>query len=56
MNSRFVIINFKTDSRFIGVGVYDYTDTNNGGFQPALPPTASLNLLKSAGYWNASAR
>ena len=44
----------KTDSRFIGVGVYDYTDTNNGGFQPALPPSLSLDLLKSSSYWNQS--
>eukprot|EP01084_Bolivina_argentea_P052452 96357_1 len=44
----------KTDSRFVGIGVYDYTDTNNGGFQPALPPSASLNLLQTSGYWNVS--
>merc|ERR1712048_816285 len=43
-----------TDSHFVGIGVYDYTDTNNGGFQPALPPSASLDILKVNGYWNAS--
>ncbi len=44
----------KSDPRFRGIGVYDYTDTNNGGFQPALPPSASLELLRDSGYWNAS--
>ena len=44
----------KTDERFLGIGVYDYTDTNNGGFQPALPPSASLDLLRTSGYWNGS--
>merc|ERR1712154_301293 len=47
-------VSVKTDAHFIGIGVYDYTDTNNGGFQPALPPSASLNLLQTSGYWNDS--
>ena len=44
-------VNVKADPLYMGVGVYDYTDTNNGGFQPSLPPSKVISVLEGSGYF-----
>lgn len=47
-------VDVKSDTHFMGLAIYDYTDSNNGGFTPTNPSLASLDVLKELEYWNAT--
>eukprot|EP01060_Flectonema_neradi_P032648 TRINITY_DN5235_c0_g1_i1.p1 TRINITY_DN5235_c0_g1~~TRINITY_DN5235_c0_g1_i1.p1 ORF type:complete len:335 (+),score=63.45 TRINITY_DN5235_c0_g1_i1:60-1064(+) len=44
-------VKLKSDERFSGVTIYDYSIGNNGGWLPAKPNNETLQVIKNAGYW-----
>ena len=44
-------LNVKNDPNFDGIAIKDYSEGDNDGYLPLVPPSTSLDVIKHNGYW-----